>query len=147
MLAGVHVPWEAGSLGHSDADVVLHALTDALLGAMALGDIGEWFPDSDPRWKDADSATLLTAVLKELSSRKARPVNVDVTVYLERPKLLTLKAEMRKRLAEIVGLDASCVGLKARTFEGFGAIGKGDAVAATAVVLVEVDEGAAPSAE
>ena len=140
ILAGVHVPWEAGSLGHSDADVVLHALTDAFLGALALGDIGEWFPDSDPRWKDADSAALLAHVLETVHGKGARAANIDVTIYLEAPKLKALKDDMRARLAGLVGLDRSCVGLKARTFEGFGAIGTGEAVAATAVVLVDVDE-------
>ena len=116
---------------------MLHALADAFLGALALGDIGEWFPDTDPAWKDADSAALLARVMSEVRSRGARPVNVDVTIYLEKPKLGPLKVRMRERLASILGIDASAVGLKARTFEGFGSIGQGKAVAATAVVLLE----------
>ncbi len=140
MLGGVHVPCETGALGHSDADVVLHALADAFLGALGLGDIGEWFPDSSPEWKDADSSHLVERVLWELKEQGARPVNIDLTIYLERPKLGPLKDAMRDHLASLTGLDRSCIGLKARTFEGFGPIGHGDAVAATAVVLVELGE-------
>jgi len=137
VLAGVEVPFELGAAGHSDADAVLHAIADAFLGALGLGDIGEWFPDTDPSWKNADSSVLLGRVLEEVRKTGALPVNVDVTVYLEKPKLGALKSRMRERLAEIIGLPVSAVGLKARTFEGFGAIGQGRAVAATAVVLVD----------
>jgi len=137
VLAGVEVPSGLGCAGHSDADVALHALSDALLGAVGLGDIGEWFPDDDPAWKDADSAGLLGRVLEGLRSRGAAPVSIDVTIYLERPKIGALKDRMRARLGELVGLAPEAVGLKARTFEGFGAVGEGRAAAASAVVLVE----------
>lgn len=139
MIAGVAVESPVGALGHSDADVVLHALADAFLGALGLGDIGEWFPDTDPAWKDADSAALLASVVNELSHYGARPANIDVTIYLEKPKLGLLKAKMRDRLAALCRIDPGQVGLKARTLEGFGAIGEAKAVAATAVVLVELD--------
>ena len=142
VLAGVEVPAEAGLAGHSDADVVLHALGDALLGAAGLGDLGERFPDTDPAFKDADSALLLEKILAAVAESGARPVNVDVTLYLERPKLGAVKERMRLRLAEITGLDPSSVGFKARTFEGFGPVGEGRAAAATAVVLVETDPAA-----
>jgi 2-C-methyl-D-erythritol 2,4-cyclodiphosphate synthase len=139
VIAGVEVPCEVGCLGHSDADPALHALCDGLLGALGLGDIGERFPDTAARWKDADSARLVGLVLEELKSRRASLVNIDLTVYLERPKLGALKEAMRCRLAALTGLDRSRVGIKARTFEGFGAIGEGRAAAATAVVLVSVE--------
>jgi 2-C-methyl-D-erythritol 2,4-cyclodiphosphate synthase len=137
VLAGVVVPSQVGCVAHSDGDVVFHALADAVLGACGLGDIGEWFPDTDPAFKGADSALLLAKVLQELSRRGGGLVNVDVSLYLERPRLGELKKRMRERLAEITGLDSTAVGLKARTFESFGAIGEGRAVAATVVVLVE----------
>lgn len=136
IIAGVEVPSPVGAKGHSDADVVLHALADAYLGALGLGDIGEWFPDTDARWKDADSARLLAMVLEEVGRRGWRTENIDVAVYLEMPKLGGLKALMRRRLAALCGLDADAVGMKARTFEGFGAVGQGQAVAASAVVLI-----------
>lgn len=136
-LAGIDVPSEVGCLGHSDADVVLHALADAILGACAMGDIGEWFPDTDEAFKDADSADLLRRVVESISAKGFSVTSADVTVYLERPKLGSLKDAMRRRVAAIVRIDPSCVGLKARTFEGFGEIGGGRAAAATAVVLVE----------
>lgn len=141
VLGGIEVPHDLGCAGHSDADVVLHALTDALLGALGMGDIGQWFPDSDERYRGADSAELFALVLEAAGRKDAKLVNVDVTIYLERPTLGDLKNRMRARLAEITGLDASAVGLKARTFEGFGPVGEGKAAAATAVVLVELGEG------
>ncbi len=137
VLAGVEVPGEVGCAGHSDADVVLHAVTDAILGALGMGDIGEWFPDTDQAYKDADSSELLDRVARQATAQGADIVNVDVTIYLERPKLGPLKTAMRERIAGILEIDVSRVGLKARTFEGFGAIGEGRAAAATAVVLLE----------
>lgn len=141
MLGGVEVPAEVGCVGHSDADVVLHALSDAVLGALGMGDIGEWFPDTDAAWKDADSAVMTGRVLEAAAERGARVVNIDVTLYLERPKLGALKERMRARLSEISGLDVNRIGLKARTFEGFGAVGRGEAAAASVVVLIETDGG------
>lgn len=138
VLGGVEIPSEFGCAGHSDADVVLHAVSDALLGACGLGDLGEWFPDTDPAYKDADSAMLLGRVVEAVARAGASPVNVDITLYLERPRLAPFKPAMRDRVAQILGVPASCVGVKARTLEGFGPIGKGEAAAATAVVLVEL---------
>ena len=139
IVAGVEIPCGVGCFGHSDADPALHALCDAILGALGLGDIGEWFPDTGPEWKDADSARLLAIVLKEMKRQGAGLVNIDLTVYLERPKLGALKSAMRSRLADLTGLAPLRVALKARTFEGFGAIGEGRAIAATAVVLLTVE--------
>jgi len=138
VLGGVEVPADFGCAGHSDADPVLHALADAVLGASALGDIGEWFPDDDAEYEGADSAELLSRVIAAAAEGGARPVNADVTVYLEKPALQPFKPAMRDRIAEILHLPPSCVGVKARTFEGLGPIGEGRAAAATAVVLMEV---------
>lgn len=136
-LGGVEIPFERGLLGHSDGDAVLHAIADALLGALALGDIGQHFPDTDPRFRGADSALLLGHVLRLVRRRGWRPRNIDVTVLAERPRLAPHAAAMRARIAALLGLDQADVGLKARTMEGLGAIGAGDAIGALAVVLVE----------
>ncbi|MBX3023349.1 2-C-methyl-D-erythritol 2,4-cyclodiphosphate synthase [bacterium] len=136
LLAGVRIPHGRGLLGHSDGDAVLHAVADALLGAIAAGDLGQHFPDSDPRWHGADSARLLGAVMAMLAARRGRVVNADVSILAEQPKLAPHMAAMRARLAALLAVDASCVGIKARTMEGLGAIGAGEAIAAQAVVLV-----------
>jgi 2-C-methyl-D-erythritol 2,4-cyclodiphosphate synthase len=136
MLAGVEVPHTLGALAHSDGDVVLHAVADAMLGAAGLGDIGELFPDTDPAWKDAASATLLAGVIEKVGRAGWAPSGVDVNVLLERPKLAAHKDAMRRRLAELMHLAPDAVGLKARTMEGLGAIGEGKAVAAQAVVVL-----------
>ncbi len=137
MLGGIEIPYERGLLGHSDGDAVLHAIADALLGALALGDLGEHFPDTDPRYRGADSALLLGHVLRLVRRRGWRPRNVDVTVLVERPKLAPHAAAMRARMAALLGLGEADVGLKARTMEGLGAIGAGEAIGALAVVLIE----------
>lgn len=140
-LGGVDVPHDRSSKGHSDGDVVLHAVTDAILGAAGAGDIGSHFPDHDPRWRGADSAVFL-----EQATRIARDAGldvgtVDVTVLLERPKLAPHRDSMVRRLAAILGVGVDVVNLKAKTNEGLGEIGAGEAVAALAVVgLVNVDE-------
>jgi 2-C-methyl-D-erythritol 2,4-cyclodiphosphate synthase len=140
MIAGVLVPHTLGALAHSDGDVVLHAVADAVLGATGLGDLGEHFPDSDPRWAGADSALLLTAVV-ELARRNGwRPASADVNVLLEEPKLSEHKEAMRQRLSELLGVTMDAVGIKARTMEGLGPVGAGQAVAAQAVVLLERTE-------
>jgi 2-C-methyl-D-erythritol 2,4-cyclodiphosphate synthase len=137
ILAGVTLPFERGLLGHSDGDVVLHAVADALLGALALGDIGQHFPDTDARYRGADSAGLLAHVVELVILRGGRIGNVDVTILAERPKLAPHMAAMQARLAQILGIDPMHVGLKAKTTEGLGAIGAGDAMAALAVALVD----------
>ena len=136
VLAGVEVPSEVGPKAHSDGDVVLHAIADACLGAAGLGDLGEQFPDTDPAWKDADSGRILGLALAKVKAAGWRPASADVNLLLERPKLGDLKQKMRGRLAELLGLEPNAVGLKARTFEGLGPIGAGQAVAAQAVVVL-----------
>ena len=137
ILGGVHVEHELGLEGHSDADVLTHAVIDALLGAAGLGDIGERFPDTDERWRDADSIELLREVGAVLRAEGLRVVNVDVTVVLERPKLLPHRPAMRARLAEALGLDERRVNVKATTGEGMGFVGRGEGAAAMAVAAVE----------
>jgi 2-C-methyl-D-erythritol 2,4-cyclodiphosphate synthase len=120
MLGGVRVPHELGLAGHSDADAALHAVIDALLGAAAMGDIGEHFSDRDARWKDADSAALLSHVMGLLTARGLRVVNCDLTVICERPRLGPYKAAMQSRIAELLGVPADAVSVKAKTNEGMG---------------------------
>lgn len=137
VLAGVEVPADRGPVAHSDGDVVLHAVADAVLGAAALGDLGEYFPDTDPAWKGAASAGLLSRAVDMVRAAGYRPAGVDVNVLLERPKLAPHKTAMRARLAELLGLQAAQVSIKARTMEGLDAVGAGEAVAAQAVVVLE----------
>jgi len=136
VLAGVQVPHDRGPEAHSDGDVVLHAIADACLGAAGLGDLGEHFPDTDPAWKDADSGRILALALAKVKAAGWQPASTDVNLLLERPKLGGLKEKMRGRLAELLGLAPDAVGLKARTLEGLGPIGAGQAVAAQAVVVL-----------
>jgi 2-C-methyl-D-erythritol 2,4-cyclodiphosphate synthase len=136
VLAGVDVPHTLGALAHSDGDVVLHAVADAMLGAAGLGDLGEHFPDSDPKWKDAAGADILGRVVELVRKAGWAATNVDVNILIERPKLAAHKPAMRLRLAELLGLAPDAVGLKARTMEGLGPIGAGEAVAAHAVVVL-----------
>jgi 2-C-methyl-D-erythritol 2,4-cyclodiphosphate synthase len=137
VLGGVEVESERGGEGHSDADALSHAVTDAILGAMCEGDIGVHFPDRDPRWKDADSLHLLARVMWLARERGYRVVNVDATVHLERPRLRPYVEEMRAKLAEVLSVEADCVSVKAKTGEGLDAVGAGAAVTAQAVVLLE----------
>lgn len=137
VLAGVHVPFERGALGHSDADVVAHAICDALLGACALGDLGAHFPDTDLRWKDADSMELLTACVRKVGAAGFRVVNVDATVVLERPKIAAYVAAMRDNVAKCLSIPLQCVSIKAKTTEGLGFTGDGTGVAAYAVASLE----------
>ncbi len=141
ILGGVDVPYERGLLGHSDADVLTHAVMDALLGAAALGDIGKLFPDSDPRFEGADSIELLRRVTTLLHEREWETVNVDATVIAQAPKLTPYIDEMRAKLAAAMALDAACVSVKATTEERLGFTGSGEGIAAHAVVLVEKREG------
>ena len=137
LLGGIRIKHDKGLAGHSDADAVLHAIIDALFGAAAAGDIGEHFPDSDPAWAGADSATMLTEAQMLLAEMGWMVGNCDVTIICEAPKLGDLKFEMRQRIADLLGLDASFVSVKAKTAEGMGLVGKGDGVAAFAVVMLE----------
>lgn len=136
ILAGVEVPAERGLAGHSDADVLTHAVIDALLGAAALGDIGQHFPDTDERWRDADSIELLRAVRALLEERGFAPVNLDATVICEAPKLAPHRDAMRARLADGAGLDLDAVSVKFTTGEGMGFVGRGEGVAALATASV-----------
>jgi 2-C-methyl-D-erythritol 2,4-cyclodiphosphate synthase len=137
LLGGVRVEHPRGLQGHSDADVVLHALTDALLGAAGLGDIGDIFPDTDDAWRDADSVQFLDGALGRLNQQGWRPVNVDVIVFAQEPKLGPIKVRMRERLAELLGLGADAVNVKAKTGEKVGHIGRAEAIACQVVVLIE----------
>ena len=137
ILGGVNIPWEKGLLGHSDADVLTHALMDALLGAAALGDIGKLFPDSDPAYAGADSLELLRSVTALLEKNGYGIVNVDVTVVAQRPKLAPYREEMRRRLAEAMGLEIGRVSVKATTEEGLGFTGCGQGISAMAVALLD----------
>lgn len=136
IVCGVEIPYERGLLGHSDADVALHALTDALLGAAALGDIGTHFPDTDPRWEGADSRRLLRAALTLVRERGFEPVNVDVTIIAQAPKMLPYIAQMRQNVADDLGLPLNCVSVKATTTERLGFTGRGEGIAAQAGALL-----------
>ena len=136
ILGGVEIPFEKGLLGHSDADVLSHAVMDALLGAAALGDIGKLFPDSDPAYKGADSLLLLRRVADVLSEHGYSVGNVDATVLAQRPKLAPYLPEMRERLAAAMGVESGRVSVKATTEEGLGFTGAGEGIAAHAVALL-----------
>jgi 2-C-methyl-D-erythritol 2,4-cyclodiphosphate synthase len=140
ILGGVRIDYAKGLVGHSDADVVLHAVTDALLGAAGLGDIGDAYPDTEPRWKDADSGLFLAESLARLNQRGWTPVNVDVTVFAQQPKLGPVKAAIRESVARLVGLPLDAVNVKAKTGEQVGHIGRGEAIGCHAVVLIQKQE-------
>lgn len=137
VLGGVVIENDVGLLGHSDADVAVHALMDALLGAIAAGDIGKHFPDTDSAWKDADSLKLLTAVTTVLRNSGWRIVNTDTTVICEAPRLAPHIVEMRRNMAAAMGIDVGAVSVKATTVEGMGAIGRREGIAAQAIATVE----------
>lgn len=137
VLGGVEIPFEKGLLGHSDADVLTHALMDALLGAAALGDIGKLFPDNDDRYSGADSVELLRQVCSVLGENGYQICNVDCTVLAQRPKLAPYIPSMRERLSAAMGLGLDCVSVKATTEEGLGFTGEGLGIAAHAVALIE----------
>ncbi len=136
VLGGVRFDTEFGLAGHSDADCVTHAVCDALLGAAGLPDIGHFFPDTDPVYKDADSQLLLKRVVAELQQRGWAPLNIDVTVIAEKPRISSRLGEMKLALANSAGLPVEAVGLKATTNEGIGELGRGLAIAAHAVALI-----------
>lgn len=136
VLGGVKIPYEKGLLGHSDADVLTHAVTDALLGAAALGDIGGLFPDTDPAYKDADSIALCRAVVARLREAGYRVSNVDATILAQAPKLAPFIPQMRRNLATVLGVAPDAVSVKATTEEGLGFTGAGEGIAAHAVCLL-----------
>jgi 2-C-methyl-D-erythritol 2,4-cyclodiphosphate synthase len=141
ILGGVRIDHPRGLLGHSDADVVLHAVTDALLGAAGLGDIGDAFPDTDPANKDAHSNIFLSAALTRLNQAGWRVVNVDATIFAQEPKLGPVKATIRQNLAKLLGLPLDAVNVKAKTGELVGHIGRAEAIACQAAVLLEEIQG------
>ena len=136
ILGGVEIPYNKGLLGHSDADVLLHAIMDSILGACALGDIGKLFPDSDEKYRGADSMGLLREVARFVKKKGFTVENVDATVTAQAPKLSPFIEEMRKNISNALGLDISCVSVKATTEEGLGFTGEGLGISATAVCLV-----------
>lgn len=138
MIAGERIPSDVGVIAHSDGDVALHALCDALLGAGGLGDIGRHFPDSDPVWAGADSRDLLRTVVALLSEHGLRPVNVDITVVAQKPRLASHIDAMRAHVAADLGIDFRCVNVKATTTERLGYVGREEGIAAHAVALLEV---------
>lgn len=141
IIGGVTIPYERGLLGHSDADVLLHAICDALIGAAALGDIGKRFPDTDPRYAGIDSRKLLREVVALLQSRGYRVVNVDSTVIAQAPKLAPYILAMRENIAADLGVAVGDVNVKAKTAERMGAVGRGEGMIAEAVVLIQAATG------
>jgi 2-C-methyl-D-erythritol 2,4-cyclodiphosphate synthase len=139
MLGGVHVPAEFGALGHSDADVLAHAIADALLGAAALGSLGDRFPDSDERYKDADSLALLAECAQAVGAIGFVVENIDATVVVQAPRLAPFLGEMRERVAQAVGLAVDLVSIKAKSSEGLGYTGDGSGIVAYAVTLLRTE--------
>ena len=140
ILGGVTVPSDLGLDGHSDADVLAHAVGEALLGALALGDLGRHFPDTDPRWGGVSSLLLLGQVVELVRGRGATPINVDATVVAQAPKLVGHLPEMAKRLADVLGIPVDRVSVKAKSPEGLGLLGRREGIAAMAVVSLDVQE-------
>lgn len=140
VLGGVEIPHAAGLAGHSDADVLTHAIADAILGALAEGDLGRHFPPGDPAWKDASSLHLLEKVMEIARRRRARPVNVDATLVMEAPPVAPHAPAMRRALSGPLGLPVERISIKATTNEGLDAVGRGEGAVAHAVVLMEVEE-------
>ena len=139
VIGGITIPHDRAAIGHSDADVLLHAITDALLGAAALGDIGEMFPDTDPANRGRDSADMLRRAAARVAEAGWRIVNLDCVVFAQRPKILPHRPAIRRRIAEILGVEEAAVWLKAKTGEGVGPIGEELAIGAECVVLIERD--------
>jgi 2-C-methyl-D-erythritol 2,4-cyclodiphosphate synthase len=139
VLGGVAIPFKKGLEGHSDADVLLHAICDALLGAAGAGDIGMHFPDTDPNFKDVDSVKLLNATVDIIRTKGLGVSNIDATIFAEEPKLHHYREEMQRNIAQTIGIELSCVNIKATTTEGLGTIGKGEGIAAMCVTLLMAD--------
>lgn len=136
IIGGIEIPHEKGFMAHSDGDVLLHAVTDAVLGALALGDIGEWFPDTDPQYRGADSSVFLREAVRLVEERGWRVGNADCTVFAQRPKLSPYKRQIAARVAELLGVDESFVNVKAKTGEHVGPIGHEESIDASTVVLL-----------
>ena len=137
VLGGVNIPFEKGLFGHSDADVLVHAVCDALLGAAGLGDIGLHFPDTDPALKDIDSIKLLEKTYKLVTQKGYSIINIDSTVFAETPKLSTYRVEMQKHIARAIEINPNYVNVKATTFEGLGMFGRGEGIGAMCVALID----------
>lgn len=135
-LGGVEIPYIKGLFGHSDADVLLHAVCDALLGAMGEEDIGEHFPDTDPKYLNINSSQLLKMVSRLVREKSFQVANIDTVVIAEEPKLTPFKKQIQERIADMLGIDKNCVGIKAKTNEGLGAVGSKEAIAVYATVLL-----------
>ena len=142
VLGGVTVPFPKGLEGHSDADVLLHAICDALLGAAGEGDIGNHFPDTDPRYKNENSLRLLAATVRIIHAKGLSVANLDSTIFAEAPKLHSFRKEMQRNIARTIGVKPACINVKATTTEGLGNIGKGEGIAAMCVVLLTTDTSA-----
>jgi 2-C-methyl-D-erythritol 2,4-cyclodiphosphate synthase len=137
ILGGVEIPFDKGLMGHSDADVLVHAICDALLGAAGLGDIGRHFPDSDQRFKDVYSIKLLEKTFKMINEKGLSIINIDTVIFAEAPKLSPYEKDMREILSHTLALPADCLNIKATTTEGLGMIGKGDGIAAMCIVMLK----------
>jgi 2-C-methyl-D-erythritol 2,4-cyclodiphosphate synthase len=144
ILGGVRISDTGGLAGHSDADAVLHAITDALLGAAGAGDIGQYFPSSDPRWKDADSAVFIREAKRLVAEMEAEIANVDVTIIAEKPKLAPFRDAMSAKIAKLLDLPAGRVNVKATTTDGLGFTGRGEGICAMAIVALVIDVGGSP---
>lgn len=140
MLGGVHIPYHKGATGHSDADVLLHAICDALLGAAGLEDIGTHFPDTDPAYRNIDSKILLEKTIDLVRARGYQVINLDTTICLQEPKIKPFVPEMKKRIASVLGLEDNAVGIKATTTEQMGFVGRGEGVMAYASVLLYAED-------
>ena len=137
VLGGVTIPFEKGLLGHSDADVLVHAVCDALLGAANLGDIGVHFPDTDPEFESISSIKILAKTYRMIRDKGFKIINLDSTIFADMPKISPFRDVMRKNIARTIEIDSNCVNVKATTFEGLGIIGKGEAIGAMCVALIE----------
>ena len=137
IIGGVEIPYESGLLGHSDADVLLYAVTDSILGAAALGDIGKHFPDTDPAYKGADSLVLLKEAVRIVSEAGFRIVNIDSTIIAQRPKMRPYIDDMRANIARAAGIDISCINVKATTEEGLGFTGKGEGISSQSICMID----------
>lgn len=137
IIGGVEIPYEKGLLGHSDADVLLHAISDSLLGAAAMGDIGAIFPDTDPAFKDADSLLLLRDVVGRITEAGFKPVNIDATIIAQQPKMRPYIDKMRENIADALGVEIDCINVKATTEEKLGFTGSGEGISAHCISLLD----------